>query len=468
LNNHLRPLRLSWKFAATLALLVLLTIVLLSVPIYWQTRFSLETQLDRHLSEKIDLLANRIDSDLLRLFRFVPTLSMRDSIETQFHDLLPAFSALTIFIVDEHGNLILAAGRRDIAVRSVMLHKSDLKQALIRGRSTTSLFSDPAGNHFKSAYLHLTQPEPGLLLGMNADARFLDDILHLRRQIITTGLIAFTASIIIGLVLGNSLTRPLTRLTRLAALIGRGQYAAIPAPHRRDEIGVLAATMNEMQAEIARREKANKQIISSVAHEIQNQLASVLLNTELLAVSTKSDSEIARLAETIRSETRHISEIVDSFLAYARPIEHKLTAAPLSALLESVIDNLKHEFPALRITIAGDEVVWVHPGKMQQAFFNLLKNAAEASPSDAEIRVQIESSGSQIRVTVTNSGAPIPADRWYQIFEAFYTTKENGIGLGLPISRSIVEQHGGQIDLVRSDANGTEFVVILPCEKHVT
>ncbi|MCK4295109.1 MAG: ATP-binding protein, partial [Candidatus Marinimicrobia bacterium] len=99
---------------------------------------------------------------------------------------------------------------------------------------------------------------------------------------------------------------------------------------------------------------------------------------------------------------------------------------------------------------------------MRHAFYNLLKNSIEASYSSNNIEVKIINYETELKIHFRNKGKSIPQEIQPQIFDAFFSTKASGVGLGLTITKSIVEQHGGNIYLVRSDENGTEFVLTLP------
>jgi signal transduction histidine kinase len=217
-----------------------------------------------------------------------------------------------------------------------------------------------------------------------------------------------------------------------------------------------------MYSEISQREKENKQFLASVAHEIRNPLGGMKINAELLLEETDNSTSATKYATAIAREVDRLALIVDSFLAYARPIETNLIICDLNELLQEVISELQRDFPSAKITINGQARVKVNPGKIRLCLLNLIRNGLEAVPEAPAIKINITNKPGQTEIRFFNAGMPIAPEIQSQIFEAFFSTKPDGIGLGLAITKSLVEQHGGQIYLDHSNTSGTEFVLILP------
>ncbi|MFH2026945.1 MAG: HAMP domain-containing sensor histidine kinase, partial [bacterium] len=164
----------------------------------------------------------------------------------------------------------------------------------------------------------------------------------------------------------------------------------------------------------------------------------------------------------VTNEINNLSNIVENFLAYARPIDATLESQSLRTIINETIDTLKRDFPNHQFSISGDERALIHPNKIRHSFFNLLKNACESSREQNPVNVAMTRNNDTIFIAFQNRGEPIPPQIQSQIFEAFFSTKGSGVGLGLSITKSIVGQHGGKIRLTHSDTDGTEFVIELP------
>ena len=456
--------KLSWKIALVTGSLVILVILSLSVPIYWQTRQALEKQLSQHMKSNITLFRKKLDFPLIEFLNKYPeSLIVKDSLKQFFSRHLLQFSANTIYIVQESGIIILSVGKEESAVKSVMLHKREISQALEGKTVSSPLFSDRSGNHYKSVFCPVSFPDSSTtILAIDANADFFLETAKLRRQIFTIGGIVLLISIVISLILSQTLTHPLYKLTQFASEIGKGRGRSFSLENRNDEIGFLGKTMQKMQSEIDQREKENKQLIASVAHEIRNPLGGMQVNADLLLEESEHSSKTTKYTKAISREVKHLSEIVESFLTYARPIEHNTIFTDIRQILQESVSQIQSEFPNRNISIVGNGKTNIHPGKMRHAFYNLLKNGVEATDNSNIIEVKIINYKTELKIHFCNKGKSIPQEIQPQIFDAFFSTKASGVGLGLTITKSIVEQHGGNIYLVRSDENGTEFVLILP------
>jgi len=456
--------KLSWKIAVLTGLLVLFVAGAITFPIYWQTRQALEQQLNERLQQNMHLLAAQFDrQDIAFLLKFAQSQHTRQRIDTFLTENLTRFGAQALYLLSPDHMLIAVAGNRLSALQSCLVNKQIIEQT-IQGRIGTSpLFADENKVFYKSAFAPLkVDDSTTCVIGMDASAGFLIITVQLQRQIITVTVLTVFVSMLIALFFAKSLSLPVEKLTHYALAIGRGDYQTDLPIRRQDEIGFLGRTMQKMRSEILRREKENKQLLASVAHEIRNPLAGLKINTELLEESGHLTSDMQKCVLAISREVKRLSQVIDSFLAYARPIEATLELTDLRALLTDSITSVRRDFPTHNFSIQGAGQVQVNPGKLRHCFDNLLKNAAEAAPANTPIEIELNAMPTIVQITFTNYGPAIPAAVQAQLFEAFFSTKENGVGLGLAITKSIVEQHGGRIYLQRSDDSGTVFVIELP------
>jgi two-component system OmpR family sensor kinase len=456
--------RLSWKFAVITALLVSAAILIISVPAYWLTRNTLEDQLADHLQTNIEVIAEKLDPAIIALVCDYPGPTfLKDSLVQSLSAILPEFSASSIYLIDDQNKICLIVGNQASALQSQMIHQPEIQKALQAGSACSPLFSDNAGKTYKSVFKTIgsTDHSP-IVLGLDANAQFLKYTEQLRRRMLSIGFFVLIVSILAVMILSRTLTRPLSLLTKFAEDIGKGRAEPTILQKRQDEIGFLGKTMEHMRREIDRREKENKQLIASVAHEIRNPLAGMRVNAELLLEATQDIPDISNYSRAVANEINNLSNIVENFLTYAQPIEATLTSYSIRLLIEETLTQIRQDFPEHHFRIEGDGLALLHPGKIKHAFFNLLKNACEATPKDEEILISIKSRDQKTNISIFNKGTPMPAEVKPQIFDAFFSTKSTGVGLGLSITKSIVKQHGGRIFLTRSDAGGTEFVLELP------
>jgi signal transduction histidine kinase len=218
---------------------------------------------------------------------------------------------------------------------------------------------------------------------------------------------------------------------------------------------------------LVREEKlaAVGRLASGIAHEIRNPVAMILS-----AVSMgRSGSGLSRdeLDGIIAQEARRLDRLTSDFLLYARqrPLERR--PVRLAEVLGSLAGVIQPRLAEARLALSVDApphlAATVDPFQIQQALLNLLLNAADATPAGGALVLGAEDDGAGGAVLFLESSGPaIPAEAVAQIFEPFFTTKPSGSGLGLPITRSIAQAHGGDVALALNEPGHVRFALTLP------
>jgi two-component system, NtrC family, sensor kinase len=207
--------------------------------------------------------------------------------------------------------------------------------------------------------------------------------------------------------------------------------------------------------------------------EITDRLASITVAAEWLEnhLSGETPSPVAEDLKQIRESAVTGRQRLKQFLENLRPRPPVITDVQLTGLIETVVTWLKKELAlrCVRVAWAVDKDVpeiRTEPGKLRHAFQNILLNALTAVDHHGEIHIVIKDEGPQVAVTITDSGCGIPSEDRERIFEPLYTTKPDGTGLGLPVSRDIFQALGGSLILLRSSSEGTAFRMVLPKQFH--
>ncbi len=281
--------------------------------------------------------------------------------------------------------------------------------------------------------------------------------------------------------------RPLRRLTEHVRELSRGQWPeagdAWASRGRDDEVKALAREFHAMAEALAERERrliegerlaAMGRMAAQITHEIRNPLSSLALHVELLEDELAPDAEEGRrLLAKVTAEVDRLSAVTEEYLGFARRPKPNVRRADLARIVGEVVEFLRGELDMAGVDVRferPDGPVWVEvdPDQIRQAVLNLLRNAqeavlaAEVENRSPRIRVSIARAGEgTVAVEVADNGPGIGADP-DRIFEAFFTTKPRGTGLGLPIVRQIAEDHGGTANLARTGPDGSVFRLTLP------
>ncbi len=275
----------------------------------------------------------------------------------------------------------------------------------------------------------------------------------------------------VGLFVLRSVAGPVSRLHQGAVRLAAGDLATRIAVDRDDEFGALArqfnamtAALEEHQEKLVRQEKLAGigRLAAGVAHEINNPLAVILGYTRLLA--KRADAAAQADLRVIEDETMRAKLIVDGLLDLSRPVTLQPEPVELRALCDEVVARLAGTalLEGVDVRVFGAARARADGGKLRQVVLNLLRNAAEAAGRDGRIEVAVEEGPEGARLAISDSGPGLPEDLRARLFEPFCTRKPGGTGLGLAVSKGIVEAHGGRIEAGVGPLGGARFTVSLP------
>ncbi len=213
-------------------------------------------------------------------------------------------------------------------------------------------------------------------------------------------------------------------------------------------------------------------LTGGLAHEIKNPLSTVQLNLQLLEEDLRADNpgptRVLNRLTTVRNETARLRDILDDFLRYAGRIELDRKPTDLSSLLEELVDFFAPQAQShriqLRLNKSPESIVAPVDAKLiKQALLNLMLNAVQAMPRGGELMLTLSRNGTEdARIDVIDTGAGIPPESADKIFEAYYSTKRGGTGLGLPMAKRIADEHGGSLSVTSEPGKGTDFTLRLP------
>lgn len=237
-----------------------------------------------------------------------------------------------------------------------------------------------------------------------------------------------------------------------------------------EQLAEANRSLQEAEAAVRRSERlaALGQLSAGLAHELRNPLGTIKASSDMILKSVEKENEIAReMAGFVSSEVDRINSLITRFLDFARPLEVRREKSDLTQVLDRVIEQIERRQPPFDVAIYKNYSPEIPPipldGElMERVFSNLLINAAQASPPRGTITVKTKQIGGLVEIAVIDRGAGIDAKNRESIFNPFFTTKRDGIGLGLAIVSKIVDGHGGSIAVESEPGNGSVFRVFLP------
>lgn len=265
---------------------------------------------------------------------------------------------------------------------------------------------------------------------------------------------------VLALLAGRRLTRPLKRLAAAAESIGQGRTATIDTTSG-GALGRLEASMSAMQNELEKlrqraqaegMEQAWRDIARVMAHEIKNPLTPIQLTIDRIQerIDTGADLpslELDKFMKRIAEQVMSLERLVNDFRSFAREPEPRLRSVDLGASVEAVSSAMGG---ALVTNVRGNAAVSADPHLLGQVFLNVWKNALEAGAT--AMTVDISDTGGTVRLTARDNGPGIPPDRMERVWIPYVTYKPGGTGLGLPVVKRLLESMGATVGAASSTA----------------
>jgi signal transduction histidine kinase len=233
----------------------------------------------------------------------------------------------------------------------------------------------------------------------------------------------------------------------------------------------------ERQLEKAERLSSLGQLAAGVAHEIRNPLnaisiAAQRLKRDFVPSDPQKEADFQNLSGVIKDEIKRLNSTIEEFLTFSKSRRLDFSKFSITEVLQKIVNLIREEASTRGITI---ETTWrenpalisMDVNKLQQAFLNLIKNAMESiTEAEGKITITVDKHGKNYIITrISDTGCGMTAEEIEKIFSPEYTTKEKGVGLGIPLAFEIIRGHGGDIQVISRKGKGTIFEVILPRER---
>jgi len=222
----------------------------------------------------------------------------------------------------------------------------------------------------------------------------------------------------------------------------------------------------------AERQAAIGRLTQAVAHEIRNPLNVINLSIDHVATKYAPEDEkrrqqLNRILSSIRDEVARLKRLVSDLLNYGRPARLAVETVDVRKLVDETLALIRPqaEEQSVQVTLEADPSPVEIRGdreRLKSCFSNIAINALQAMPTGGRLNVRIARLDGSIEVTMSDTGTGISEDALIKIFEPYFSTKQAGFGLGLAVTKTIVEEHQGSIDVRSVPQGGAEFVVRLP------
>jgi signal transduction histidine kinase len=297
----------------------------------------------------------------------------------------------------------------------------------------------------------------------------------LQRDILLIWAAGLTVALLLAVFLLNRVLRPLAELDAAAREVSRGNFEAAVQPRSNDEIGRLGRTFNAMRESLkeARRQLIRQErlttigrLSTSLVHDLRNPLAAIYGGAEMLMDAELSAEQVRRLAASIYRSSRRVQSLLSELQDVGRGAAAQTERCRVLDLVRSAVDDsaelLERHKTEVHVNVDPEAHVCVARAPLERVICNLLANAAEAMPGGGEVSIQSAAGEGRIVLTFQDTGPGVASEIRDRLFEPFVSHgKRDGVGLGLALSRKIVQDHGGDLVLAPSES-GACFRLALP------
>ncbi len=302
-------------------------------------------------------------------------------------------------------------------------------------------------------------------------------------------LFVFGIGIVFTLILSRQYTRPIEKVVNAAMRVAAGDLNQQITVQSRDEIGKLAESFNFMVSKLREAKSLEEklreaehlsglgQLSRHMAHEIRNPLNFISLSIDHIGEKYRPGEgdkaeKFSSLISGIKQEIRRLDKIVNDFLDYSKPLKLSRRMVNVKFLLDDIMDLIWAKAEVEKVKIIRDYPdpigLYLDPDLFKTCVMNAVTNAFHAmSVKEGEKLLSIKSSiaGDSFILSIADEGEGVPKENLARIFEPFFSTKENGLGLGLPMTKRVIEEHGGRVEFDSTPGKGSEIRFIIPVKK---
>jgi signal transduction histidine kinase len=472
-----------------IALALVPTLVLLTV--YGLLAYRVAQQgLEDELGARLIAIGQVLSADLSggldaqQLERLDPSKErVRKRLSTRLERAQQMTGARRIFLFDRQLNSLIDTdpnvqfGQRLYALE---VDRVEIERVVDERRPAASvLFTDEQGTRYKNAYvpvfLDAEHTRVVAVLGVEASASYFALLTTFARGLVVIALVGGLLVVLIAVWFARALVRPVNQLVAAANNLGAGDLTTpIAASADGDELTSLARSFEQMRQNVLGRDQQLQMMLSGIAHEVRNPLGGMELFVGLLredltwsAEGEARDGMLDKVAK-IERELHYLERVVTDFLDFARhkpPELERFGARGFIDEIAALMAAQAEECGSVLETRVEDEALELVAERdtLRRALINIVRNGLQACPRGGTVTLEAREAGEGWRaIEVRDTGCGISAAQLEQVMTPFYTTKEKGSGLGLALTRKIVEQHGGRLELESEVGVGTCVRLVWP------
>lgn len=470
LRNYFLNLSLNKKLIAMMLFLSFI-LVLVSLYLYSQSEKALLEEIEKQiadLSKAIQVGVEEVTgtgtTDEMRLYNYLRKLNAKGVKE--------------ISIISHTDEIIASTnpvrvGERVTPKKKERIIKAELGEPVSKeGKVYNVILPVVAGDqHYGYIHLKINIEDFSEILKVNT-----------KKRIVATSLV-FGLGIILAVFLSLMYSRPIHNVVDAAQRVAAGDLSLDLTADRKDEIGELTRSFNFMVQKLrdkrALEEKLREtehlsgiaQFARDIAHEIRNPLNFISLSIDHLRekympLEDGKKEKFESLITSIKHEIQRLNKLVGDFLDYGKPLRLSLHEVDMGSLIDEVMAVVRPKAEKDRIEIYTQyealPKLYLDPELVKTCIFNVIINAFQAMPGGGRLTIGTHASDSKFSIIIEDTGIGVPKENLAKLFDPFFSTKSTGLGLGLAMTKRVIEEHGGKVDFQSIEGKGSTVTISLP------
>ncbi|MEW6674814.1 MAG: ATP-binding protein [Nitrospirota bacterium] len=473
LRNYFLNLSLNRKL---IGMMLFLSLILVSILLffYGQTEKALLAELEKQtadLSKAIQVGVEEVTgsgpTDEMRLYNYLQKLNAKGVKE--------------ISIISNTDEIIASTNPMKVGEpvspkKKQRIIKAELGEPVSKeGKVYNVILPVVAGNaHYGYIHLKINIDDFSKVLRMSAIKR------------VAAAFFVFGLGVIITMFLSWMYTKPIHNIVNAAQRVAAGDLNQDLTTDRKDEIGELTQSFSfmvqKLREERALEEKLREaehlsgigQLSKSIAHELRNPLNFISLSIDHLreryAPSERDKKEqFESLMASIKQEIQRLNNLVRDFLDYGKPLKLDIQETDVSKIIDDLIElvRVKAQKDGIKIHRQFGELpkLYLDPELIKTCIFNVILNAFQAMPAGGDLTVSTEASDNRFSIIIEDTGIGVSKENLPKVFEPFFSTRNTGLGLGLAMTKRVVEEHSGRVYFQSEEGKGSTVIISLPVKK---
>lgn len=462
MNNPFNKSYYKYRIVFTFSLVTIILVAVLARVSYVLVKELYLDQISSNVNKTIQLTADQIDKSYISFLESGITTKSTKRYFTNFLSKSKFTNIYSeIFIVNINLQTVFHSDlnrKLNIKEHRLLLNQNEIF-GLENQKSIISFpFKGDDGNWYLWGFFRLSNKH---WLVVKESAANFENVEELSTILWYFGLIGIIIALIVGIMVSNSITKPIRKLVIFSDEIGLGNLTVGKPEKMKGELNILASALDKMRDNIANNQKEKEKILAQIAHEIRNPLGGIELLTNLISESNPNGNKANEYTSTILSEISELKKLINSYLNYSKPtiplsenVNVKEIIQESIALLETDILNNNIKI----ITKFGFNSIGFDRAHLKNVIINLIKNSVESIKNNGEITIETFLKNGTNYITVTDNGEGIKEKELNKVFEPFFTTKSNGTGLGLATSKKYCEDNSAKLSVEQSSGE-CKFII---------